>query len=172
VRPGFYTQDDIGISSFDVPISVGRIFVVKEDKLYFLLGAYASFLRGGLPVLPIAGVIWIPSNNVRLMGVLPDPKLIFSPTKKLDLWIGGEFAGGSYRTDHNPNIQPRKLDGTQVNFSDYRAGVGLTYQASHSISLTLAGGCSIQREFDFARAGETYRTDPSPYVRFQMSAAF
>jgi hypothetical protein len=172
VRPGFYTQDDIGISSFDAPISVGRIFVVKEDKFYVLLGAYASFLRGGLPVLPIAGVIWIPSDNVRLMGVLPDPKLIYSPTNKLDLWIGGEFVGGSYRTDHNPNIQPRKLDGTQVNFSDYRAGVGLTYQASNSISLTLAGGCSIQREFDFARAGETYRTDPSPYVRLQLSAAF
>lgn len=172
VRPGFYTQDDIGISSFDAPISVGRIFVVKEDKFYLLLGAYASFLRGGLPVLPIAGVIWIPSDNVRLMGVLPDPKLIYSPTKKLDLWIGGELVGGSYRTDRNPDIQPGKLDGTQVNFSDYRAGVGLTYQASNSISLTLAGGCSIQREFDFARAGETYRTDPSPYVRIQMSAAF
>lgn len=172
VRPGFYTQDDIGISSFDVPISVGRIFVVKEDKFYLLLGAYASFLRGGSPVLPIAGVIWIPRKNLRLMGVLPDPKLIYSPTNKLDLWIGGELVGGSYRTDHNPNIQPRKLDGTQVNFSDYRAGVGLTYQASNRVSLTLAGGCSIQREFDFARAGETFRTDPSPYVRFQMSAAF
>ncbi len=172
VRPGFYFQNDIGISSFDAPITLGRIFIVQEDKLYFFLGAYASFLRSGFPVLPLAGVIWIPNEKFRIMAVLPEPKLIYSPTKKLDVWVGAELVGGSFRTDRNDNIRPGKLNGTQVDFADYRAGVGLSYDVSKNVSLDVGAGYSLQRQFDFGRAGETYRTDPSPYVRLQMSAAF
>ena len=172
VRPGFYFQNDIGISSFDIPITLGRIFVVQDKKFYIFAGAYASFLYGGFPVLPLAGIIWIPNDQWRLMALVPEPKLIYSPLKNLDLWIGGELVGGSFRTDRNDDIRPRKLNGTQVDFADYRAGVGLTCKMSSNVSFDLGAGVSISRQFDFGRAGETYRTDPSPYVRLQMSAAF
>jgi len=172
IRPGFYFQNDVGSSSFDIPITAGRIFVLQEDKLYLFAGAHAAFLYGAFPVFPLLGVIWIPSDNLRLMMLAPDPKIIYSPTKKLDLWLGGELVGGSFRTDHNENIQPHKLSGTQVDFTDYRIGVGLTYELTRQMTLDLGAGCSIEREFHFARAGETYRTDPSPYIRLQLSAAF
>src|SRR5262245_9359280 len=172
VQPGFYTQSDIGISSFDVPITLGRIFTVQEKKFYIFGGAYASFLRGGSPVLPLVGVIWIPSDNVRLLGVLPTTRFIYSATKKIDLWVGGEIVGGAFRTDRNDNIQPTKLSGATVNFSDYRAAVGFVYTMSDSFKVNLDAGCSVQRQFDFGRAGETFRTDPSPYVRLQLSAQF
>jgi hypothetical protein len=172
IRPGFYFQNDIGSSSFDVPITAGGIFVVKENKFYAFVGAHAAFLYGGFPVLPIVGVIWIQSDQLRLMALAPEPKLIYSPTKKLDLWLGGELVGGSFRTDRNDEIQPHKLSGTQVDFADYRVGVGLTYDLSKQMTLDIGAGCSIEREFHFARAGETYRTDPSPYVRVQLTAAF
>ncbi len=172
IRPGFYFQNDVGSSSFDIPITAGRIFVVREDQFYVFVGAHAAFLHGAFPVLPLVGVIWIPSDHLRLMALAPEPKLIYSPTKKLDLWIGGELVGGSFRTDHNNEIQPHKLSGTQVDFTDYRAGVGLTYDISNQVSVDIGAGYSIEREFHFARAGETYRTDPSPYVRVQLSAAF
>jgi hypothetical protein len=172
VRPGFYGENDFNESSFDCPITLGRIFVIKDEKFYIFAGAYAAFLRGGWPVLPLAGVIYIFNDDVRLMGVLPDPKLIYSPTKNLDLWLGGELVGGSFRTDRDSGIEPHKLDGTQVDFSDYRAGVGLTYSVYKSVSLDLGGGYSIERQFAFHRAGENYRTDPSPYLRVQLKADF
>ena len=172
VRPGFYFQNDIGISSFDIPITLGSLFVVKEKEFYIFAGAYASFLYSGFPVLPLGGVIWIPCDKVRVMGVLPEPRLIYSASKKLDLWVGGELVGGSYRTDRNEGIEPGKLRGAQVDFSDYRAGVGFNYAISDKVSLNVGAGYSLQRRFDFGRAGETFRTDPSPYVRLQMTAAF
>ena len=172
LRPGFYFENQIGISSFDVPFTLGLIFTVQEKKLYLFAGTYVSFLRGHFPALPLAGVIWIVSDHVRLMGVVPDPRLVYSPTDKLDLWVGGEFVGNSFRTDSNDNIRPGKLSGAQVDFADYRAGVGLTYTISKNFLLDAGAGYSIQRQFDFARAGETYRTDPSPYLRLQLSASF
>jgi len=172
IRPGFYFQNDVGSSSFDVPISVARIFVLREDQLYLFAGVHAAFLHGNLPVVPLLGVIWIPNDKLRLMALPPDPRLIYSPTKKLDLWIGGEFVGGSFRTDQNDNLQPVKLRGAQIDFTDYRVGVGLSYELTSQILLDLGAGCSIEREFHFARAGETYRTDPSPYIRLQLTAPF
>ena len=175
VRPGFYTEDHIGLSSFDCPIAAGRFWILEPNKLYVLTGVYTSFLKGGFPVIPLAGVVYKPNDNWRLMGVLPNPRLIYSPTKQLDLYIGGDLSGGSFRTDHHDEyIGPHiaKLSGTQVDFYDYRVGGGFSYDLTNNISLNGAGGCSIQRHFAYHRAGENYRTDPSPYVQVALKASF
>ncbi len=171
-RPGFYTQNDFDISSFDVPITLGRIFVLQPDKLYLFVGAYAAFLRGGSPVLPLAGIVWYPCEQVKVLGVLPEPRVVYSPTKNLDLYLGGELSGGAYRTDENKGIDPHKLSGAQVDFTDYRAGVGVAYNLRNNLSVDLGAGYSIQRHFAFHRAGENYRTDPSPFLRLEIKAAF
>jgi hypothetical protein len=103
---------------------------------------------------------------------MPDPKLVYSATDKLNLWLGGQLVGGSFRTDHNDAIRPKKLNGTQVDFSDYRAGLGFSYALTRSCILDFNAGYSIQRHFAFHRAGENYRTDPSPYVGLQLKASF
>jgi len=174
-QPGFYTEEHIGTASFDCPITLARFWTIKQDKFYILTGVRASFLRGGFPVIPLVGVVWVPSEQWRVMAIPPEPRLIYSPSKNLDLWIGGEFAGGSFRTDrHDDFVGPHvaKLSGAQLDFVDYRAGVGLTYSLNNKIDLDLGGGCSIERQFAFHRAGETFRTDPSPYVRFEIKAHF
>ncbi len=173
IRPGFYTQSDIGISSFDVPITLGRIFVVREKKFYVFGGAYASFLRGGSPVLPLAGVIWIPSDNSPLDGSSADAEAdIFPDEKDRSLGRVASSSAGSSERIATTISSPAKLNGTTVNFSDYRAAVGFVYTMSDTFKVNFDAGYSIQRQFDFARAGETYRTDPSPYVRLQLSAQF
>lgn len=172
VRPGFYFEEHLGEASFDVPITAARIFVLQPDKLYFLAGANAAFLRGGTPVIPLAGVIWRPSKEWTLNGILPEPRLIYSPNEKLDLYVGGEVAGGSFRTDHHDTIVPPKLNGTQVDYTDYRTGVGLAWSPVKEVSLDLSGGYSIQRDFKYHRAGENYRTDPAPYLRLEFRARF
>lgn len=170
LKPGFYTESDFDSSSFDIPITLGRIFILQQDKLYLFVGANAAFLRGRYPVLPLAGMIWMPNEKVKVLGILPEPRVIYSPSDKLDLWVGGEFSGGSFRTDRHDEIVPQKLSNAQVDYSDYRAGVGLIYSPSEAISLDLGGGCSIQRSFDFHRAGQEYKTDPAPYVRIEFKA--
>ena len=172
VRPGFYGQNDFDISSFDVPITVGGVLTLQPDKLYVFVGAYAAFLRGSFPVLPVAGVVWIPNDKVSLFGVLPEPKLIFSASKKLDFYVGAELSGGSYRTDDNPNIVPHKLSGAQVDYADYRAGIGVAYAVNKNFTVDLGAGYSVLREFVFDRAGENYRTDPAPFIRLELKAAF
>jgi hypothetical protein len=104
--------------------------------------------------------------------VPPEPRLIYSPTKQLDVWFGGEIVGGSFRTDDHQDIRPIKLSGAQVDYEDYRAGVGLKYSPTNAVSVDLGAGCSIERGFKFHRAGENYRTDPAPYLKLEIKAKF
>jgi hypothetical protein len=172
VKPGFYTEDAFDSASFDAPITLGRIFVLQPDKLYVFVGANASFLRGQYPVIPLAGVIWMPNDQWKLLAILPEPRLVYSPCNKLDFWVGGQLTGGSYRTDREDTIVPHKLSGAQVDYSDYRVGGGFIYSPCDAITIDLGGGYSLQRRFDFHRADMTYKTDPAPYLRIEFKAKF
>jgi hypothetical protein len=172
VQPGFYTEDDFGSSSFDAPITLARIFVLRPDKLYVFLGANASFLRGQFPVIPLVGVIWVPNNQWRLMGILPEPRLVYSPCDKWDFWVGGQLTGGSFRTNRDDTIVPHKLSNAQVDYADYRVGGGLVYSPRDGMEVDLGGGYAIERSFDFYRADMKYKTDPAPYLRLEFRAKF
>jgi len=172
VKPGFYTQDDFGSASFDAPITLGRIFVLQQDRLYFFVGANASFLRGRYPVLPLAGLIWEPNDKWKVLAILPEPRVIYSPNDKFDFWAGGEFKGGSFRTDRNNAIVPTRLNGAEVDYSEYRAGGGFIYTPCHNVSIDLGGGYAIRREFDFHRADIRYKADAAPYLRLEFKAKF
>jgi hypothetical protein len=172
VKPGFYTEKDFDSASFDAPITLGRIFVLQQDKLYFFAGANASFLRGRLPVIPIAGVIWMPNEKLKFLALLPEPRIIYSPCNKWDFWAGGQLTGGSFRTDRDDTITPHKLSNAQVDYSDYRVGGGFILSPSDAITIDFGGGYSLQRKFDFYRADMTFKTDPAPYLRLELKAKF
>ena len=172
VQPGFYTEDDFDSSSFDAPITLGRIFVLQPDKLYVFVGANAAFLRGRFPVIPLAGLIWMPNEQWKLMAILPEPRIIYSVCDKVDLWVGGQLTGGSFRTDRDDTIVPHKLSNAQVDYADYRVGGGLIYSPSDAIAINLGAGCAIERSFDFYRADVEYKTDPAPYLRLEFIAKF
>ena len=172
IKPGVYTQNDFNSAAFDAPITLGRIFVLQDDHLYLFVGANAAFLRGRFPVIPLAGLIWMPNDQWKVVGMLPEPRVIYSPNDKWDFWAGGELSGGSFRTDRNNAIFPTKLNGAEVDYSEYRVGGGLIYSPCNDVSVDLGGGYAIRREFDFHRAGIRYKADGAPYLRIEFKAKF
>lgn len=171
-RPGFYTEDDFDSASFDVPTTLGRVFVLRADELYLFVGARVALLSGRFPVLPLAGLVYRPNSKWTYDIVLPEPRIIYSPTKTCSFYVGGEFVGGSFRTDRDENIFPRKLSGAVVDYTDYRAGAGFAYSPSPNVTVDVSGGYAIERSFDFDRAGEEFTTDPAPYLRVELKADF
>lgn len=172
LRPGFYTEEHIGSSSFDMPITLGRIFVLQQDRLFLVVGATGAGLRGEYPVLPIGGLIWKPSNRLAFYIVPPEPRVTYSVNKKLDVYAGAQLVGSSFRTDRDRNILPRKLSNAQVDYTEYRAGLGIDYHCGETMSLNVGGGYAFQRRFNFERAGEDFKSDPAPYVRVALRADF
>ena len=176
IRPGFYFENDINSGSFDVPITAGRIFILRDDQLYLFVGANASFLRGGTPVIPLAGLIWTPNEQWHAMAMVPEPRVVYSPNKQWDFSLGGELIGGSFRIDQHSEFEGiphvAKLSGAQVDYSEYRAGLGVIYSPVDNICFDFGAGYEIQRDFKYHRAGENFRTDPAPYLRLVFKAKF
>ena len=67
---------------------------------------------------------------------------------------------------------PAKLNGAQVDYTEYRVGGGFIYSPSQNVSIDLGGGYAIQRRFDFYRADIRYKADAAPYVRLEFKAKF
>jgi hypothetical protein len=177
IRPGIYTEEHINSSAFDCPITLGRFWVLKTDQLYLLTAVRGSFLSSEFPVVPLVGLVWRPSKQWRVMAIPPEPRLIYSVNKQLDLWVGGEIAGGAFRIDHHDDYLLRggktaKLSGAVLDYTDYRAGAGFTFSPTDKIDVDFSGGYSVQRNFDFNRADQSFRTEPAPYVKMEIHAKF
>jgi hypothetical protein len=177
LRPGFYTESDFRMEAFDCPITLMRFFVLQPDKLYVMAGVNYSFMRRTLGgVLPFAGLVWVPNEKWRVMAVLREPRLIYSVSKQLDIYVGGEVEGGSFRTDQHNNYRNNfflnRFNEAEVDYLDLRGGAGLTWSVTDQIKLDLGGGYAIQRKFDFNQIDEVFRSDPAPFVRFEVKAKF
>lgn len=176
LRPGFYFENDINSKSFDVPITAGRIWILRDDQLYLFTGVNVSFLRGGLPVVPLAGLIWTPNEQWHAMAMVPDPRVVYSPNKQWDFWAGGELIGGSFRIDKHDEYfdTPHfgKLSNGQVDYTEYRVGLGVIYSPVDNICFDFGAGYELQRDFKYHRAGENFRTDPAPFLRLRLKAKF
>ena len=172
VRPGFYTVDNFDSDTFDAPITLARIWILQDEKLYLFTGVNVAFLRGEYPVLPLVGLIWYPCDQWKIYAVVPEPRIVYSPNERLGIWVGGQLTGGSFRTPHSDTIFPRRLSGAQLDYSEYRAGAGFDFHLTHAATLSIAGGYAIERRFNFERAGTDFETDPAPYARVSFNAEF
>jgi hypothetical protein len=84
----------------------------------------------------------------------------------------GQLVGGSFRTHRETNLRPARLQNASLDYSEYRAGLGLDYHCSPNVSVTVNGGYTFQRRFNFERAGEEFESDGAPYVRVALKADF
>jgi hypothetical protein len=59
-----------------------------------------------------------------------------------------------------------------VEYSEDRAGAQVRYSGLKPFKITLGGGCTVRRDFDFFRAEASAKTRPAPYVQVDIEAKF
>lgn len=174
-NPGIYFSDthDLSLGNFDAPTSIGGI-VPLSKKFYLLLGARVSILAKE-PVYPIIGAVWLIGDHLRLEAIPPEPRLIYSFSDKLDVFVGGDLLGDAYKRDETHYTQrgERRFSGGVIDYSEYRAGGGITYSPIKQVDIDLSGGWDFGRDFDYYRgASKRFVTDGAPYAKVKISAQF
>ena len=176
--PGvYYSQaSHISLGSVDVPIAIGSAFKMPFFKnVYGLAGVNISILAHDV-VDPILGVIWIVNDNLRLMAVPPTPRLLYSLSDHLDVFVGGEVSGQAYKRADNDNYRPqfKRFSGGVVDFTEDRIGGGLTFKPLKGVEIDASGGWDLGRTFNYYRGdgAKRFRTDGAPYAKLAISAEF
>ncbi|HEX8309696.1 MAG TPA: DUF6268 family outer membrane beta-barrel protein [Chthoniobacteraceae bacterium] len=168
-RPGVYFEHDIDSEDFDAPTNLAVAFPIT-DNFYGVVGATAARFRS-YPILPVIGFLWRVNPQWTVRAIVPDPRIIYSPSENLSFFVGGELAGGGFRVDGDQNRQSN-LRNAVVTYSEYRAQAGVTWRVERT-ELELSGGYAFQRKFDYYRAEEGYATDEgAPFVKFEVRTAF
>ena len=139
-----------------------RAIVVKRTSLLLFGAIFVS--SAAVPVATF-GVIWRPATNFVSWVWFPIRGRLFAD--ETSIWVV-RLGGGSF--PRGDDSSPRKSRAQWI--LRYRAGFGVTYSPSSNFTLDLGVGYSLQRSFDFERAGENYRTDPAPYFRLAVKTRF
>src|SRR5213596_1033091 len=172
IDPGPYFESDIRGDTIDIPWKVWVTFPLKKDKIFGVIGAGGSIYSNPI-VATGGGIIWLFSDHFRLEGVFPKPALVYNPSDNWEFRIFGDLFYESYRTDDV--ITPeRKLQvhNAVVQYSEDRAGLQASYSGLKPFEITLGGGVTVRRDFDFFRAEASAKTDPAPFVKFEVDAKF
>jgi hypothetical protein len=172
IDPGIYFQDKITSDAFDFPWKIFATIPVKKDKFFAVIA-----LGGGLyqdpPIAPGGGIIWLISDSVRLQAVFPKPALVYQPNDDWEFRLLGELNVVSFRTDDVLTTEGKlQLHNAVVQYSEDRVGAQVAYSGFKPFKISLSGGATVRREFDFFRANQAKRTDLAPYVRIAVDAKF
>ena len=172
IDPGPYFQSDAKWNTFDIPWKAWVTFPLKKDKIFAVIGVGGA-INSNPVVAPGGGIIWLFNDHLRLEGVFPKPALVYNPSDDWEFRLFGNLFYESFRTEDV--ITPeRKLQvhDAWVQYSEYRAGLQVSYTGFKPFELRVGGGCTFERDFDFFRAEASAKTRPAPFVKVEIDARF
>jgi hypothetical protein len=172
INPGVFFQNDIHGNDFDIPAKAFVTFPLKKDKIFAVIGVGFALNQNPI-VAPGGGIIWLFNDHLRLEGVIPKPALVYNPWDNWEFRIFGSLFYQSFRTDDviTPE-QKLQVHNAWVQYSEDRAGVQASYSGFKPFEFRLGGGVTVRREFDFFRAEAAAKTNPAPFVNFEIAAKF
>ena len=166
IYPGAYFENNIGPGTFDIPWDVFSAFIIKDKKLYGILGASGA-MDYSVPVVPIVGVIWLISEKTRAEIIFPKSSLIYNPSDNWELRLTGELTGSGFRTGANSDPQ---LNRAVVQYWDERLSALATYSGFKPFQIAVGAGYIFQRQFDYFRADEKFTTEGAPFFKISIGA--
>jgi hypothetical protein len=164
VTVGYYS--DFDQDSGDALRLSGRGLAVYESspETKWVLGV-AYLNRAGATVLPVAGFIHAPSDDVRWEMTFPRPRVAWRTLDSCDaderwFYIGGELGGGAWSVTR-PSSGMLDL----VNYRDYRALVGYERKIIGGLNRRFEVGYVFGREVEYDIATPDVSLDDTLFVR-------
>jgi opacity protein-like surface antigen len=174
-QPGFYgtSFDHLNGDDFNIPFVLGGTYILNPD-LQFVFGLSVN-VQQKYPVLPGGGIRWKFARKWVLNAVLPTPRLEYELNRSVKLFAGADIKANTFRVDHHfgDSHDDSGLNNAWVSYSEIRAGAGMEWKLSSSLTLALEGGYLPYRDFDFHRTDVRYHSESgAPYGSVVLHGAF
>jgi hypothetical protein len=156
--------------------------VLSFSPSFQLKGGIMYLDRRRIKLLPAGGIVWTPNADVRFEILFPNPKLARRITTygNTDWWIyvRGEYGGDSWTVKDvfavpNPFpppdfFTPPMAAPIQVDYNDYRVGVGLEFDRFSGINGLFEVGLAFNREL-YSEGTVLFEPNSTVYLRGAMS---
>jgi Domain of unknown function (DUF6268) len=163
--PGiYYTRGYITLNSFDMPVRAVAGWQAWKD-LYLVLGTDADPYESE-PLTPVCGFNWKINDQYNLRAVFPQPRFSYNPNKTFELFLAADLVGGGYR---NGPTTDRRTSNAVLDYTEYRAAGGVSYNPRKGLSVEMSTGWSIERRFDYFRSGPDDSSRSAPYFKLDVS---
>lgn len=163
VLPGFYS-DFKNIGSDDLRMPLLALGGYTFDNGISLVGGFLyRFGYHAAELIPALGISYQPNEEWKLDLVMPRPTITYSPSRQLQLFVGGDFSSDEYE------LANRSLGYKVIRYSDLKAQGGVSYVPNRDIKLTAAAGYAFERRFAFydPRLSDM-RLDDAPFFRLSV----
>ena len=142
----------------------GRVvgIVALSERLQFV-GGILYLDRNNTKLLPVLGVLWSPTDDIKLELVFPQPKASYRWTIDCGVqwwvYVAGEFGGGSWE------IQRANGAADSVDYSDIRAILGVEAVTKAGLKGHFEIGYVFNRRIDYTSATPDFKPDSTVMLR-------
>ena len=189
LHPGIYSDFvDVTGSDFDMPVQIGGTYLWSKD--FQIIFGLQLDLKSNYPLSGLPGFRWQFADKWVISAIPPKPQLQYEVTNTLTLYTGAEILAGTYHLNnnfgtnhgHGPGTTNSQLNGNICDFTEVRAGAGLTWKFTPNLSLDVSGGYMPYRDFEihadrigYDTRSTTFRntlSNGAPYAEPGISGSF
>ncbi len=149
--PGLYSDlRDLDGGDFNAPGSLRLVRTVSRE-FQWLIGLDVD-LRSGTPALGGGGARWQITPDCTLLLVVPSPRVEWTVSPALALFVGADYRSGAYRVadDFGRRHARPELDAQIVDYREISATAGLRWQLTPAVAVHAAAGWMFDRRFHYA----------------------
>jgi len=163
VTPGL-SSDFRSISADDLRVAVALQAKYRVSQALTLTGGLAYTGQShSIPVLPVIGVLYLPTDKVTLAFGFPRTAIVYKKSRETELFLAAEFAGGEYE------LHDSTIGADVIRYKDYRAVAGIEFPLLPVAKLNLSGGYAFSRKFEFYEGDRAdVRVKSAPFGRMEV----
>lgn len=162
ISPGLSSDfEGTGGDDFRVPVSFQAKYKVSST-LTTVTGLAYTGQSHSIPVLPVLGVTYLPSERWTLTLGFPRTAVVYKTGTGSEYFLAGEFSGGEY------GIHTAEVGVEVLRYKDYRALLGAEFPVFPGGRLAVSAGYAFGREFSFYEGERPdLKLDSSPLARLE-----
>jgi len=167
IRPGSFSDWQSSQQSFRMAALAAIGWNVVPDRLAFMVGV-ADLARNDFDVIPIAGVMWVPSDDLRFDLMLPKPKIAYRvgylPAFSEDwIYVTAAMGGGSWAVERTSGA----ID--EVTLRDYRVALGAERLLDGGSGWYAEVGMAFGRRLEYLSSPATIYFDDAVYLEIGIA---
>lgn len=167
ISPGL-SSDFNAVSAGDIRAPVALMARYQPSReLTFQGGVGYTSGSHGIPVMPMIGLLYKPSETWGFALGVPRTGVSYKPRRDVECHLGAELGGGEYQ------LHDASLGANEIRYSDIKGVAGVDVSLLPFVKLGIYGGYSFDRKFVFYGGSRNdVHVDNAPFGKVEIKVAW